>query len=912
MVAIENVVNMPICGLDENHEVIMANKEFCMLLGIHINEIYNKPLYELFHFSEQDYTRFFIEHVFSQSIIARRANSQSFLFNLLKSNHNHEHGVHYFGVTDISHLIESQQITDNLENDLTLLHNAVSGANIGIWRYNIATEDAFFSHQFKTLVGLAPDKNLSWQNFIDMVNPSDRGLFEVFIDNHLEFQLLLDFEFRLVVNNEMHWFEIRGEVVEHNNCVNHIYGTLLDCTQEKEMVIALNDAIESKELAMQAGKIGTWRASKDNDKWHWDWDEQSNNIFRLNSDDIGHLEKWAERVHPEDAPVVMKALEFSLTSGHEFDQKYRGVMPDGEIIYVHAKGVVGKNIDGENCRIDGFCIDHSEIYRAHTKLKKLNLELEKRVEERTQELTLAIERAEQANQIKSDFLAMMSHELRTPMNAIIGSLELLLLSTRGYEEKELLNTAKVSAHNLVAILNDILDINKIEAGKLELETHLFDHTELIDNILKTYASTAIDKQIELIVLEDPLMPTHIEGDEIRIRQIIFNLISNAVKFTAGNNRAEKRVIIKVCWQQQEQNLHQIVYHIIDTGIGINKETQKRLFTPFVQAEKSTTRKFGGTGLGLAITGKLVDMMGGSIELNSTENFGSDFQVTIPIWVRNDLQHSHKPIIYSKIMVLALGECEYAFHFKQLLSHFCECIQEIQLCNIPTLEEQELLIILDNNYHSNSDLYTNNTLLVPHKTIIFARNENISDIKAQIPLIKVHAITPQTIKSLETLLQHFSFNSQSLDLVEDELDLDWDLDECAVKQDLPSQQDLKSGILLVEDNDINQKLIVKQLAQLGYQCDIANNGIEGFNAWTAKEYQLILTDCHMPELDGYHMTKKIRDTEMKQGKHAIPVIAVTGAAMKGDKEHCFSFGMNDFISKPITLDNLEVIMTKWYR
>ena len=213
----------------------------------------------------------------------------------------------------------------NPEHDITMLHNAISGANIGIWRYNISSQEAYFSHTSKTLLGIEITAELSWSNFLQRVHPNDQGLFEIFFDNHLKFQLLLDFEFRVIINTNIQWLQIRGEVVENKAGQKHIYGTLLDCTVEKEMVIALNDANESKALAMQAGKIGTWRAFKENNVWSWDWDQQSNKIFKLEQEDIGQLERWAERIHPDDSCKVLKALEVSLETGEEFDEQYRGV-----------------------------------------------------------------------------------------------------------------------------------------------------------------------------------------------------------------------------------------------------------------------------------------------------------------------------------------------------------------------------------------------------------------------------------------------------------------------------------------------------------------------------------------------------------------------------------------------------------
>lgn len=901
-----------VLSLNKFNQIVKVNQSLCELLNLTQTQLTLTSLESIFEYDNPLFNMFISNQQQSFSLEFHDVNKRYFL--IIKLYKEIKNQQYTFSLIEISH--QTNLTTDtNPEHDITMLHNAISGANIGIWRYNISNEEAYFSHTSKTLIGVDTTTNLSWNELLQIVHPNDRGLFEIFFDNHLKFQLLLDFEFRVIVNNNIQWLQIRGEVTENKTGLQHIYGTLLDCTAEKEMVIALNDANESKALAMQAGKIGTWRAFKEKNVWSWDWDQQSNKIFKLEQEDIGQLERWAERIHPEDSCKVLKALEVSLETGKEFDEQYRGVLPDGEIIYVYAKGVVGKNINGENCRIDGFCVDQSEIFRANDKLTQLNSQLEQRVESRTLELTKATHRAEKANQTKSDFLAMMSHELRTPMNAIIGSLELLALSTTNFEDKDLINTASVSAHNLISILNDILDINKIEAGKLEIETIPFNHNEMIDNALKTYTAIALEKNINLSIFEDTAMPNIIKSDEVRIRQVIFNLVSNAMKFTAGNNQKLKDVTIDIKWKRIESSLFQIVYDISDTGIGINKETQKKLFSPFIQAEKSTTRKFGGTGLGLAISGQLVDMLGGSISLDSTEGKGSTFTVSIPIWHTQTNAPIPKKVIYESVKIIYFDELNLkkSSQLICLISLYCEQVTCMHAEDVSHLNDASLIIIIDNQVTEHMKFYENLMLIDQIHKLVFCELLQQVSFQSLLPDFLISYIQPQTIKSIEDLLLH---SKESQEKINNDLnieDFDLELDDSDFDLELIDQpkNHFKSGILLVEDNNINQKLILKQLNQLGYDCDIANNGNEGFDAWQSQDYSLILTDCHMPELDGYEMTKKIRVLENEKRLNKVPVIAVTGAAMQGDKENCYTFGMNDFISKPITLSNLKSVLNKWY-
>ncbi|MDP4984488.1 ATP-binding protein [Pseudoalteromonas tunicata] len=906
---------IPILEFNQRYEVVSANLPCSQLLGFNKDQLNGVNLHKIFNFNHEIlFSPTSTGQLGAESALVTTDSFRSFLLTKIYIEQMDSLKSIVVTVAETTQLSITNNISTQVKSDFNLLQNAVSGANIGIWRYNIMSKNTDFSQKSKELLGLAPHTELTWQTFIETVHPHDQGLFEAFFDNHLEFRLLLHFEFRIIVEGVYQWFELRGELVERTDGDSHIYGTLINCHQEKEMVIALNDANESKALAMEAGKIGTWRASKSGNDWTWHWDKLTNDIFQLDDDDIGCLEKWAERVHPEDIDQVLKQLESSLITGREFNEKYRGVLPSGEIIYVSARGVVGKNALDENYRIDGFCVDETEIYEAHAQLKKLNLELEARVEERTAELTQAITQAELASKIKSEFLAMMSHELRTPMNAIIGSLELLSLSINAHEESELINTASMSAHNLVNILNDILDINKIESGKLEIEAHDFDHQQLIYNIVKTFESTASNQGVTLIIHEDTKMPPIVSGDEIRVRQIIMNIISNAVKFTAGNDKEIKIVTFCIQWRQIGGCLFEIIYEIIDTGIGINQETQKRLFTPFIQAEKSTTRKFGGTGLGLAISGKLADMMGGSIELKSHVGIGSKFTIKLPIWQNSNIPNSpNKDILFDKITLIHFNHTDKvaATHINTIVSCFCHVLHDTELENYSPDDNDGMLIFIDLDIINHIDSYQLlSELAVPF--VIFTDNSSLAQSRRALMTSHVYICHPQTISSIKAILIYCKNSAAHNDYIDQgDLDLDFNFSSQLIAPQQDTSNTLKSGILLVEDNVVNQKLIVKQLQRLGYQCEIASNGNEGFESWQKETYKLILTDCHMPELDGYNMTKKIRESESERQIVRIPIIAVTGAAMKGDEEYCFSFGMDDFVSKPIKLDNLKRILDRWY-
>ncbi|MPY23509.1 response regulator [Shewanella sp. YLB-07] len=810
----------------------------------------------------------------------------------------------------VSPCCESQLQTSLIKNKLHRLNHAIKGADIGTWEYTPETNSSYFSLKLKEIIGIKPDTQLSWQQFKALVINKDKANFELLTKQECKPGTRLSFEFRIYKAGKPCWFKLNSEAFLSDGEKFTITGSLIDCTEEKENILALRDAIESKNLALEAGNIGNWRAELDeNQQWAWDWDLRANDMFALQPSDIGHLQKWVDRLHPEDSDAVLEAVQHSLKTGESFNKQYRTILPSGEIKHILGKGKVGRDKVNRISRIDGICIDQSPIFKAQEELQEINDELEARVNLRTLELQQAKERAEQANQTKSEFLSMMSHELRTPMNAVIGSLDLLTLSKQSPESTDLIETAATSANSLVTILNDILDITKIESGKLQLEARDYSIADTIDNVVKIFQPVAIKKGVVLNVEEDPSIPRFVEGDALRVRQVLFNLLGNAIKFTSSLDGKGGVVNLKAEVVEHNNTVYQIAFTITDNGIGIDKETQKKLFTPFTQAQRSTTRKYGGTGLGLAICGKLINLMSGQIELSSTLGEGSSFRVQLPFWHSKKTDEKFQ-LASSKIALIQLcGHLEqrsdnirkHLIAEKSRVAHY-----DIADINLAIADNDAVLLLccnLDAYQQTLLDIYQDHRLA--SNLIIGVLSSQISQTRRLMPQSLLVSIDPMTRSQLVASIKKVI--DQEICLSLDEIKTNNLM--TSIKQS--TNKNKCADILVVEDNPLNQKLIAKQLATLGYQCDLANDGLHGIEKWRSIDYKIILTDCHMPNLDGYNMTKKIRLIELQEQRQAIPIVAITGAAMSGDAEHCYSTGMNDFVSKPMILKDLKAVMNKWY-
>ncbi|MFN2453212.1 MAG: PAS domain S-box protein [Pyrinomonadaceae bacterium] len=640
--------------------------------------------------------------------------------------------------------------------------------------------------------------------------------------------------------------------------------------------------------------------------WEWDiaankvtWSDEEYRIFGLEPQEfVATYEAYLNCVHPDDRESVADIIGKAMQDKKYPDFDHRIIRPDGEVRVIHASGKITLDESGNPTKMLGTIQDITE---------------RKRIEE---ELEKTRDAALESTRLKSEFLANMSHEIRTPMNGVMGMTGLLLDSDLTDEQRDFTETIRSSSESLLTVINDILDFSKIEAGKLHFERLDFDVRGGIESTVELLAERAQAKNIELASLVDRNVPTQVRGDAGRLRQVLVNLVSNAVKFTEAGE-------VTVCAKKEsETDTHVTIrYAVSDTGIGISPEAQQRLFQAFVQADGSTTRKYGGTGLGLAISKQLVELMGGEIGVESEIGRGSTFWFTARLEKPSDEIQAATPQPLDDLHGLRVLVVDDNAMNRQILIHqttswgmiaveagsgvealeslraasakgepFDVALLDFQMPGMDGFELTRLIktdaeiasvrLVLMPSFGNRGDGQLARKMGIAAYLMKPVRQSQLFDCLTTV-MAETGADAPKTPQASRLVTRH------------------------SLKETMNTS---RTRILIAEDNLVNQKVAIRQVAKLGYTADIVGNGQEALEALTAIPYHIVLMDCQMPLMDGFEATREIRRRE-GESKHTV-IIAMTANALEGDRDKCLAAGMDDYLSKPVKVEELQQTLERW--
>ncbi len=772
-----------------------------------------------------------------------------------------------------------------LRRSLDFLESAQAAGGFGVFDLDLVTGDITGTPYFFELIGQIGADPLSREQWVATIHPEDLEAVVLALGAAIDLGTKYQCEYRtLLLSGEVRWLASRGEVLKDPaGQPARAIGTITDVTERKELEEKLVYATESLNIAQMAAGLATF-----------DFNFRRNS--RICSDNfhmllgippstkLDDLKLLLSRVHPDDVARSRSAPLETTPDEPSYRCEYRVMLDSGGERWIAEKATVSWGPSGEMTRITGAIVDISD---------------RKRAEQATLDAKLG---AEAANRAKSNFLANVSHEIRTPMNGVIGMSQILSETTLDTTQHEYVDIIRGSAKALLSLINDVLDLSKIEADRLELEKVDFD---LRDVIYETVAAMALEsavKGIEMIVNIGNDIPVLARGDPGRLRQIIMNLIGNAIKFTH-----EGYVVLDVNGTLGPDGRLTLRIEVTDTGIGIPTDRLDRLFKSFSQIDSSTTRHYGGTGLGLSIVKRLAEAMGGEVGVCSNSGSGSCFWVTIQVEALAE-QPRREPLGRGRRVLIVddLEASRNSLAAKLALAHF----DTVQASGVEQAKQQ---LAQDPGF----DLVLADELMPMQSGL---------DLLSALRADPYHACLPFILLSLFGTEQHTAEWAHRPDavalkpiratalctLIDQVLTGNLPRKTWVVPEALATPTFAGHRILLVEDNPVNQRVALRVLQKLSAEVTLANNGAEALERIAESPFDAVLMDCQMPVMDGFTATRRIRELEKGSGIRRLPIIALTANVMSEDRESCIAAGMDAHLGKPIEPAQLADCLARYLK
>jgi PAS domain S-box-containing protein len=944
---LSNVLNQAaeaIITIDEKGAILSFNQTAEEIFGYSFEEIEGKNIKILMpaniagghddyfgNYKRSGRTDLFIS---GRELTAIRKSGERFPIELSVSQVDSPKGRFFTGlIRDISDKVASQKVIKDSQQQLELV---VDNTAIAFWDWKIKTGEVQFNQRWAEIVGYTLDEldPLSIETWNHLAHPDDLAKSGELLSAHWSGDSERYICESRMLHKDGHWVWVldTGRVVEWDESGDPIrmVGTHLDITEQKEAKQELARQQQLLEQMSIQGRIGAWEADLVNHSVYWS--DMTKHIHEVADDFEPDLE---EAIHfykeGESRDIITSAVERAISLGAPWHEELQLVTAKGREIWVLATGRAEFN-NGKCVRLFGSFQD-----------------IDRRVKVQ-QELAEAKEAAEEAAVAKSSFLASMSHEIRTPMNGVLGMLGLLQKSQLTNEQLHHVHLAKSSGESLLTLINDILDFSKVEAGKLDLEILDFDLRAMLGDFAESIAQKAQEKGLELILDMTNIQHSLVKGDPGRLRQILTNLVGNAIKFTASGE-----VIISACIVEHDEALT-LSMSIRDTGIGIPASRVNSLFDSFTQVDASTTRKYGGTGLGLAICKQLCELMNGSISIESEEGKGSCVFFDIELQTSTESK-TVMPVAHTQgaeILVVDDNETNLQVLATQLrfwganVQEAGDAIEAMRLLDQRLASDEPNFQAAFVDYHmpfiDGAELGMRiraKEECAPMKLVMMTAISNRGDAQffarlgydAYFPkpvttsdlfnALSVVLDDGEALEKAEPLVTHHYLKELEAETVAEAQEESSEVNEAEDSNETLSA-DIEDEavvvwpetvrILLVEDNYINQAVAQGIMEGMGLSCDIAGNGVEAIAALKQAPddapYTLLLMDCQMPEMDGYQATQEIRNGTAGEFYQEVSIVAMTANAMKGDKERCLEVGMNDYLSKPIEPVALQSMLKKW--